>query len=129
MMHNVTAEVTSMMTAGLTISQIDTELRTLTGAGTVWDGDDYFISTRSSLAAVEAMVSRVTASQRSASQATDKQVAFITRKLVDRIRTGDTSGYVSTAGLIDGYNVNAAAVRSLTKRQASQLIDSLLGTY
>lgn len=65
-----------------------------------------------------------------AGTATDRQVEYIIKLLIDRVRSGEGGGFASTKGLYtpDG-TIDRAAVTALTKAQASQLITSLTGSY
>src|SRR5690606_18539485 len=65
-----------------------------------------------------------------AARATERQVAYLVKLLARARRSGEGGGFISTRGLYtaDG-NVNIDALRQLTVRQASNLIDSLKGSY
>lgn len=61
---------------------------------------------------------------------TDRQVTYITRLLVQRIRSGEGSGFSGLVnGLTRGGQVDTDAIRALTRKQASEVIDSLTGRY
>lgn len=57
--------------------------------------------------------------------ATEKQVEYIVRLVIRRRRDGDTSGFIG--GDVDITDLDA--LRKMTRREASTLIDSLSGNY
>jgi len=63
--------------------------------------------------------------------ATERQIDYLTSLLVRRANTGEGGGFVGGVdALVDaGGKVDVAALRRLTRPQASRLIDSLRGSY
>lgn len=65
--------------------------------------------------------------------ATARQVDYIATLLATRARNGDGGGFASTTGLLTGTGhrtrIDLDAVRALSRTSASQLIDSLTGSY
>lgn len=66
-------------------------------------------------------------------KATTAQVDYIANLLAERVRSGEGGGYFAIGAYLSGQGdrtrVDMDAVRALTRRQASGLIDSLKGNY
>lgn len=66
-------------------------------------------------------------------KATAAQVDYIANLLAERVRSGDGGGFFATGAFLTRQGsqtrIDMDAVRSLTRKQASNLIDSLKGNY
>jgi hypothetical protein len=91
------------------------------------------IETRVREAARPVSVNTVTGEIGSEPAITDRQVDYIAELLAHRVRSGEGGGFFATGAFLigegDRTRIDMDAVRALTRRQASSLIDSLKGNY
>lgn len=134
--HNVTGIVEELLAAGHTIDQIKAraDIRDdYNGGWFVWNRTEESKLTSIGDAvewAREAAADRA-AQARADSMITDRQVDYIISLLVQRIRSGEDDGFMSTHNLWndDHTKISKPKIQALTKSQASNIISSLKGTY
>lgn len=131
-MQDVTEDVNRLIESGWDIDDLSAEVRTRSGyVGRMINATDdgRFLMAPLLAKHLDTIPAAEPKTIPSEPMATDRQIDYAVSLLIKKHRSGEGDGFIDARGLITGGTVDKGALRAMTRRQISSLIDSLKGDY